>query len=261
MGGMAQRPTSRSMSTASARAGILAALLALTGGAFPAEASTFLVEPTQIFLSARTTSVLLTLRNQSDGPLRFELSAFGWTQSPSGEIQLEPTDDVVFFPSLLTLAPGETRRIRVGRATGVAPREKTYRIFVEELPPLDEAESGVRVLTKMGIPIFVRPAKEVASATLNGLGRQGGALRFSLTNDGTVHFVPRDVRVRGLAGGAVAFEQQLDGWYVLAGGRRDFTMDVPAADCSRVTAVVINVQFGSEVLEERLQTPGGICSN
>jgi P pilus assembly chaperone PapD len=64
---------------------------------FDAHAATFTVEPTQITLSGRTTSVLLTLRNESTEALRFELSAFKWAQSPAGEMQLEATEDVVFF--------------------------------------------------------------------------------------------------------------------------------------------------------------------
>ena len=157
----------------------MAALLAasiLGGGpwAFHADAATFTVEPTQIAFANRTTSVLLTLRNESKDTLRFELSVFKWAQSPSGEMQLEPTEDIVFFPALLTLAPGESRRVRVGSATEFDTREKTYRIFVEELPPLDRQTNGVRVLTKMGIPIFMKPAKEVATANLTNLGQKSG---------------------------------------------------------------------------------------
>jgi fimbrial chaperone protein len=259
---MNQRPTFRPSFLVRARlALVFAAVWAIVAASAPgAAAATFTVEPTQIYLSARTSSVLLTLRNDSKETLRFELSAFKWTQSPAGEMQLESTDDVVFFPALLTLAPGESRRVRVGHATNLEAREKTYRIFVEELPPLAQPAGGVRVLTKMGIPIFLRPAKETATATLTGLGHQDGKLRFTLLNDGTVHFVPKEIRVRGIRDSATAFENRLEGWYVLAGGRRDFEMATPEADCSRVTSVVVDVQFGSDSLQERLQTPNGVCS-
>jgi fimbrial chaperone protein len=215
-----------------------------------ATAATFTVEPTQVVLSARSSGVLLTLTNGSDDTLRFELSVFGWNQSASGEIELQPTQDIVFFPSLLTLAPHETRKVRVGSVAAFGVREKTYRIFVEEMPPPVPPTNGVRVMTKMGIPIFLRPAKEVASATLGGLGQQNGTLRFSLSNAGTVHFVPKAVRVRGLTGSTQVFDQALTGWYILAGGRREFEMVAPQVDCAKVTAVVVDVQFGTERLEE-----------
>lgn len=222
-------------------------------------AATFTVDPTQIFLSGRTGSVLLTLRNESDEALQFQLSVFAWSQSPSGQMELEPTEDIVFFPALLTLKPKETRRVRVGSATPQDVREKTYRIFVEELPPVNPVSNGVRVLTKMGIPIFMRPAKEVATATLNDLRQQDGTLLFTLTNAGTVHVVPQSIKVRGLAGSNTAFDRELEGWYVLAGGRREFDMAFPKDACAQVTSIVVDVQFAAGKLQQRLQTPNGTC--
>jgi fimbrial chaperone protein len=224
-----------------------------------ASAATFTVDPTQIFLSGRNGSVLLTLRNESNETLQFQLSVYAWTQSPLGQMELEPTEDVVFFPTLLTLKPKETRRVRVGSATPQDVREKTYRIFVEELPPIEKVSDGVRVLTKMGIPIFVRPVKEVATATLNDLRQEDGTLRFTLTNAGTVHVVPQGIKVRGLAGSNTAFDRELEGWYVLAGGRREFDMAFPKNACAQVTSIVVDVQFASGKLQERLQTPNGAC--
>jgi fimbrial chaperone protein len=224
-----------------------------------APAATFTVDPTQIFLTGRTGSVLLTLRNESTETLQFQLSVFAWTQSPTGQMQLEPTEDIVFFPPLLTLKAKETRRVRVGSATVQDVREKTYRIFVEELPPTNPVGNGIRVLTKMGIPIFVRPVKEVATATLTDLRQQDGALHFTLSNAGTVHVVPQSIRVRGLAGSNAAFNRELEGWYVLAGGRREFDMAFPTDACAQVTSIVVDVQFASGKLQERLQTPNGAC--
>jgi len=223
-----------------------------------AAAATFTVDPPQIFLFNRTGSVLLTLHNESTETLSFQLSVFAWAQSNSGEMQLQPTQDIVFYPPLLTLKPSETRRVRVGTATNFDVREKTYRLFVEELPPTD-APKGVRVLTKMGIPVFLRPAKEVATAALTNVRQQDGMLKFTLANVGTVHIVPRSVKVRGLAGSATAFEKTLDSWYVLSSGRRDFEMALQKNGCAQVTSIVVDVQFESGQVQERLQTPNGAC--
>jgi fimbrial chaperone protein len=223
-----------------------------------ASAATFTVDPTQIFLSSRTTSVLLTLHNESTETLSFQLSVFSWAQSNTGEMQLQPTQDIVFYPPLLTLKPSETRRVRVGTATAFDMKEKTYRIFVEELPP-PTATKGVRVLTKMGIPIFLRPAKEVATAGLANLRQQDGLLKFTLSNEGTVHLIPRTIKVRGLTGTSSAFEQEVEGWYVLAGGHRDFDTALPKTGCSQVSSIVVDVQFESAQVQERLQTPNGAC--
>jgi fimbrial chaperone protein len=259
------RPAIRLAKTCDVRrslAAILTWAVIMWGGpaAGRAAAATFTVDPTQIFLSGRTASALLTLRNESQETLRFQLTVFAWDQSPSGEMTLGSTEDILIFPSLLTLGPSETRRVRVGSTTAPGAREKTYRVFVEELPPATPAASGVRVLTKMGIPVFVRPSKELASATLGGLERRQGALHFTVANTGTVHVVPRDIVVRGLAGSTETFAHPLSGWYVLAGGRREFDVTLPETRCSDVTAISVAVEFGSGRLEERLQTPGGVCA-
>ncbi len=241
-------------------AGLAAAAFVSSG---TASAATFSVNPTQINLSARVSSALLTVRNDSDETLRFQLSAFTWTQSAAGEIQLAPTDDVIFFPALLSLAPKEERRIRIGTTATTGAQEKTYRVFVEELPSADASRSGaaVRVLTKMGIPVFVRPARETATATLADLALRDGTLRFTLSNTGTVHIVPQRIRVRGVgARGEAVFEREVTGWYILSGGRRDFELPVPAAECPRTASVQIEAAFESMSLKESLQTPAGACA-
>jgi hypothetical protein len=116
-------------------------------------------------------------------------------------------------------------------------------------------------LTKMGIPIFVRPGKELASAALRRVERRSDRFHFTLENTGTVHVVPHAIRVRGLAGSTERFVRPLDGWYVLAGGHRNFEMALPPENCRDVTSLVVVVEFASGALEERLQTPGGACGH
>ena len=242
------------------KAGVYA--LCLFGAASPAAAATFSVNPTQIFLARDVKSALLTVRNDSADVVRFQITAFGWNQTESGDISLSPTSDVVFFPALIALNPQESRQIRVGAVTATAATEKTYRIFVEELPSATAAtEGGVRVLTKMGIPIFVRPAKETATATLQDLRAAGGVMRFDVANSGTVHFVPQRARLRGIGGGGKEmFEQEFSAWYILAGGHRAFEVPLPAGDCTQVSSVVVEFGIGTTSLSETLQTPGGVCA-
>lgn len=229
----------------------------------PVFASAFTVQPTQVFLTARSTSTLLTLRNETDEVQRFQLSAFAWNQSPTGEMKLDPTTDIVFFPRLLALGPKEERKVRLGATTTFGAAEKTYRVFIEELPSQNAAPStsAVRVLTKIGVPIFLQPPRREARLTLSELRVDGsGLFRFSLRNDGTIHFVPDSVRVRGFtARGDVVVDRNLDVWYVLASGSRAFQLQLPVADCGRITALSVEVQAGGSTLRERLETPPAAC--
>lgn len=229
-----------------------------------AGAATFTVNPTQVYLSAKATSVLLSLKNESSESLRFQLTLRSWDQKTTGEMSLAPTTDLVFFPQLLTLGPGEERKVRVGLRPGVTAdaTERTYRLFVEELPP-SQSESpanGVRVLTKMGIPIFLQPATPAEKAFLEDVSAAKGRAAFVIRNGGNVHFVPEAVHVEGLsADGRTVFSLPVNAWYVLAGGLRRFDVDLPKEGCDQATAVVVTVRVGEAVLTQRIETPAGPC--
>ena len=239
------------------------ALCLWLSGVGHAAAAAFSIDPTQIRLSARGASGLLTVRNESGHPVRLQISAFAWAQGAGGEMQLAPTDDVVFFPALFTLAPGEARRVRVGTTAAFGPVERSYRLFVEELPGEPGTRppgTAVQVLTRMGIPVFLQPDALRASAALRDAGVSAGAVSFSLENTGTVHFVPDAVRLRGVdAAGAAVFDRAIQSWYVLAGGTRRFQVAVDLPDCALVRALHVEVQVGDAVMRERLETPRGTC--
>lgn len=229
--------------------------------------ATFQVSPTQVFLSAKSPSALLTLRNESTGTLRFQLSLFTWDQSPRGELLLSPTDDIVFFPSLVTLAPGEERKVRVGTATPVTSTEKTYRVFVEELPSLSKKSDGseqggqVQLLTRMGIPIFIRPDKPIVEGGVQGTVVRGGVLSFQVKNAGNIHFVVEKIRVKGYGvAGEELFERQLEGWYILSGGSRLYELEFPEKECTKVKALDIDVQAEKKTFKDRIEMTLGACA-
>src|SRR5437773_1615617 len=218
-----------------------ALIVTVLGLALQAEntvASAFKVTPVRVTFSGPS-STLLTLKNDSDEALRFQISAFTWTQDAKGGIQLGSTEDITFFPVLLALKPGEERKVRVATTVAAKEVEKTYRIFFEELPPLetpkDRAGAQVRILTRMGIPIFVEPEKGYAEAKIEGARLQSGRISFDVRNAGNVHFGLQGVKVKGMSStGEVLFEKQLDGWYVLPGSPRSYEVEVPASACPRL---------------------------
>ena len=205
-------------------------------------ASAFKVTPVRVTFNGPSTT-LLTLKNESDQPLRFQISSYVWSQDPKGGMQLTPTEDIVFFPALLSLNAGEERKVRVATQVTAAGTEKTYRIFFEELPPLEKPEASgaqVRILTKMGIPIFVAPEKGNADASIENVQMQKGTLTLDVRNSGNVHFALDGVKLHGIgSNGEALFDRQVEGWYVLAGSLRSYSVDVPADSCSKLKKIVI----------------------
>jgi fimbrial chaperone protein len=228
------------------------------------DAATYTVNPTRVYLNASAASALMTLKNESDQPLRMQIKAQRWAQSRAGEMQLSATEDLVIFPTLLTLAPGEQRKVRVATAAPFGVVEQSYRLYVEELPPASgEAAGGssVRILTRMGIPVFLQPSRPVATATLREVGLSRGKVAFELANTGNSHYIPDAIKVRGFTGaGQPVAEWPLNGWYVLAGGARAFALEIERPACENVRSLLIEVQIGETTLKSPLTTPGGACA-
>jgi fimbrial chaperone protein len=238
--------------------------LGLLLAASPAGASQFTVNPTRVELSARVPSAVVSLRNDGQLPIRIQVKTHAWTQTLDGQMKLDATDDVVVFPALVTIAPGEVRRLRIAVTSAPAQVERTYRVFMEELPPVAGAagETGVQVLTRVGIPVFLRALAPSARAGLSDVGLSQATLHFQIDNIGNTHFVPDRIHVQALsAGGTVVTDKTTDGWYILAGSSRRYEMQLDTSTCANIRALQIDVAVGETTLKQRLDTPGGACSH
>jgi fimbrial chaperone protein len=225
---------------------ISGALAALLVAPLTAAASNFTVTPTEINLSASATSALVTLRNLSKAPLRFEITVFTWSEDERGTMILKPSSDVTFFPKLVELAGGTSRNIRIGFNAGAARDvEQSFRLFVEELPDQSTpASNAVAIRTKIGIPVFVRPAKPARTAVLEGVTIEGGRVRARVRNTGNLHINVENIAIKGTgASNAPTFSKDGPGWYVLPGATRVFEVPMTAGECGSTTAVAVEV-FG-----------------
>jgi fimbrial chaperone protein len=252
-----------------ASVGVLVALglaLDLAGAGF-VSAGTFTINPIQVFLTDAAKSTVVTLQNTSAETLRFQLSVFAWGQSPAGEMLLAPTADIVFFPKLLTLGPRDERKIRVGTSAAAGMTEKTYRLFIEELQSAGRPAPGttapqIQVLTRVGVPIFLQPAKAVVAGRIDAVALRGGRLVFTLANTGNVHLLPQTVRVTGRGDtGEVILDRQLPGWYVLAAGTRVFALELGRDDCSRLRAVAVEIRTARAAFTREVAAVPAACAS
>jgi len=195
------------------------------------------VNPVRLHISATQRSETLLLRNGGTTPARFQISMHVWDETPKGETQLVPTKDLLFFPSLLEIKPGETRRIRVASTLAPGKTERSYRLIAAELPQAGARAGIVQVLTKFSIPVFVGMAKAQAKPSVS-THIERGQLMVSLRNDGEGHFRAKSVRVVARSkSGAIVYEQVLVGWYVLARGRRDYRIQLPSGKCGPISSL------------------------
>jgi fimbrial chaperone protein len=238
--------------------------LALVGRAESVHAGTFSVSPTRLFLAPGATSGVLTLANPGDHPVRFQLTAYAWDQLEDGSMRLSDTADIIVYPPLVEVEPGQSRRVRVGTTKPFNAIEQTYRVFIEELPNLERTPDhtlGVQVRTKMGVPVFLGSAAPTVRAAVESVAVADGRLTFRLVNAGTEHVMANKIAVTGLSeSGDAVSEQSLSGWYLLAEHSQLFSIPFEPPDCKRVASILLSAEFdGAPRAERRLAVGSRAC--
>ncbi len=216
-------------------------------------ASQVSIVPTGLSLNATKSTDLITLHNDGSTAVSMQLSAYRWDQTPAGTAKLTPTDDVVFFPSIVTVAAKEDRIVRVGAMVPFGATEKCYRLIAEELPPPrfqapapggpQKVETRVVVLTRMSIPIFLSPPSQVHQESLEGLSVQNGRLSFRIKNTGNTHVLAGTAMITGWTADnrPLINQQSSRGAYLLPGEPLQDQADLPNPPCNQLRKVAVQV--------------------
>lgn len=233
-------------------------------GAPSAHASVFSVQPVKVKLEGKSRTALLTVTNQSKFEVRLQVTVFEWAEKPNGEMVLTPTVDLVAFPSLFTVPAGDRRTLRLGSLTAAGDQERAYRVFVTELasPAGTEGANQIKVLLRMGIPVFVSPKGVRPDPQVTDWAVEGDRISFTLANAGGAHFRTGAIRLSAEdTEGESLRSVPLKPWYVLAGGHRRYSVLLPAGTCKRFARaeVALETELGplaAEVTSEGATADG-----
>ncbi len=255
-------------STAQRRARALgSALLAALVGvpAATAHAGPFVVHPTRLELASGRPSGALVVRNEGASPLAFQITGMHWTQDHEGQEHYADTDDLIYFPRLLTLPPGESAVIRVGLRRPAGALEKTYRLFIEQLATPDPTHEAphprVRVLVRLGAPVFVAPLTSRQQLALPAFEATHHQVRWTLRNEGSRHEVFQGITLRGLdAAGTEVYRRELVGRYFLAGTTRQFRADLPSETCPQIQRLTLEVRTDRTAINRPLEASALTCA-
>jgi len=229
----------------------------------PAQAGEFSVNPIRLEFGASARSGVIAVKNDGKGKLNFQLSASEWTQDAQGVDQYQESRDIVFFPRLMSVEPGQEAIVRVGVKNAVVPTEKTYRLFIEELPgAAAQPERGVQinVLIKFGAPIFVGPVKPQDALELEGPTMRAGVLKFSARNTGNRHQVVQRIGVKGTdAAGREVYALTLADRYLLAGTLKPYSANLSADQCAKITALEVEVKTDKADATRKTEVTRAMC--
>lgn len=228
-----------------------------------AAAGSFRAAPIKIFFDAKTKTTVLKVTNDGGEKVTVQLEAFEWLQDESGKEQYNPTKDIIFFPKIADIAAGEEKIVRVGyQGQKAGNLEKTYRLFLQELPVSSPGEVSVKMAIRMGLPVFIEPDKKLKERKITKLELADGSLNVTIKNSGNSHFVVGKIKVKGLDESQnEVFSKEKGGWYVLAGASKTFPVDVTKEDCLKASEVKVEAEADKEVMASSLMVDKTLCAD
>lgn len=224
----------------------------------------FTVDPVNIFLGVKQKTAIITITNNGEQPLTLQASSFGWSQDDEGNDVYSPTGDIIMFPRIFTIEKGQKRIVRIGTKVPPIATERTYRIYMEEVPATQKEDlrgSVLKTMMKVGIPVFMSPLKASPEGEIEKANISKGIVTFSIVNKGNLHYVMRDVKIEGFdKEGIPLFQKNFSGWYVLSGRSKKFSAEVSREICVNVTTLRIEVSTDIASLKESLSVLPEMCS-
>jgi fimbrial chaperone protein len=233
-------------------------LLGLTFAAQTAHAGSFGVSPIRLDFDRSAKTGVITVSNDDEIRLSFQLKLFEWTQDAEGKDQYVENGDLIFFPQIMTLEPKEKRLVRVGTKSPAPQIERTYRLFIEEIPEVGEVPAqGTQVAVKLrfGVPIFVAPIKAEMSGAIEDAKLSKGEVQLRVRNTGNQHFRFEAISVK--AGSASIGEVQ--GWYLLPGAARAYSIKVDKDACAKSGKLEISLNGDGLVMKRELDATPVLC--
>ncbi len=235
----------------------------------PAFAADFQIQPTMLELSGGAKSGAFSVINNGKDSINFQISVKEWTQDASGKDVYEDTKDIVFFPKIMTTGPNEQRAIRIGLKTPPSANEKTYRLFVEEIPsPKKESDvkekgnikAGITIAFRFATPIFVKPLKQQETAVVEKMEMSKGVVKAMVKNTGNVHIKVLSVVFRGKAAdGKELFSKEISGWYILHGLSIPYGTAVPKESCKSLATIEANVKSENLAISGTMNVQKSMC--
>lgn len=226
-------------------------------------AGNFKVSPMKLEFDKDRKTDVLKLKNEGEGELRLQVEAMKWSQDADGEDTYSETSDIFFYPKILVLKSNESRVIRTGIKMPPSEEEKTYRLFVTEIPKRDKS-AGVKVAIaiRFGVPMFVKPLEEKPGGEITGMAITGGELGVLLKNTGNVHFMIEKINISAKgSGGNEVFSEEVAGWYLLRGVSRLYKVPILVEACAKMKTLDVAVKMKDSItLNRRIDVDKSMCS-
>jgi fimbrial chaperone protein len=229
----------------------------------PAAAGDFVVTPIRLELSASQRSGVITVRNDGKEKLAFQMQAMEWTQGDAGQDLYKETAELIFFPKVMSVLPGEEGVIRIGTKFPSVASERTYRLFIEELPVnAQQTDKGahLNVLIRFGAPIFIKPRQPQDRLAIESVELAHAELSLLAHNTGNQNQIVEGISVKGEDGqGHGIYALTLSDRYLLAGTSKRYKTAIQKDVCDRMTRLSVEFKTDKTTQVRKLDVDKAMC--
>ena len=221
------------------------------------------VIPILLEFDQKTRSGVITLYNEGETKVSLQINSMVWSQDGAGKDQYQDDAELIFFPRLLTIEPGKSQVLRVGLQIPATSVEKTYRLFIEEIPEPRKADQGatIAIALRFGVPIYAAPLKSEARGEFVEAVLAKGTINTVIKNSGNVHFRIQTVQLVGKdASGAEVLRQKLDGWYLLSGVSRPYVFTLKDEECRKAATLELLVDTDRDDFSKVIRVDPQACT-
>lgn len=227
-------------------------------------AGEFIVNPVRLDVAPSAKSASVSVVNDGADKLSFQLQAMEWSQDKDGKDQYTESRDLVFFPKLMSIEPGQEAIVRVGFRTTAATVERTYRLFIEELPGVVKKAEGngaqINFLVRFGLPIFAAPVLPQDGLAIETLDLKNSVLSFTTINTGNRHQMYKSIRIEGLSPvNKAVFGLDIADRYLLASSSKPYKTTLTTEQCKSVAVVNIEIQTDKLTQSRKLDVTPSMC--
>jgi fimbrial chaperone protein len=196
-------------------------------------AGLFSISPIRLDLDRQNKTDSIGVSNEETArKLDMQAKLMEWKQDAKGNDIYVDSNDLVFFPRIFSIDKQDQRVVRVGIKVPATTQEKSYRLFIEELPPPpDPDKKGAQVLfvLRFGVPIFVRPDKEQIAGSIESIEAVPGGVAVIIKNSGNSNF-----QIQSIAFTGEGYEKEIVAGYVLAGATKHVTAQWTPEACKKI---------------------------
>lgn len=197
--------------------------------------TTLEVAPIRLVLTANGPISSMVVGNGDESEMAVQAEVVEWSQE-NGKDVYRATQDVVANPLIFKLAPQNKQIVRIGLRAPENSNERSYRIFLQQLPrdQLSSSDGSVsatlQTLFRVGVPIFVPPlvsTQDMQWHFLPDSATRLGARRYTLAvdNKGSEHVQLTHILIRDEQGREVVKKSLSH--YVLAGQTFALPLEFP----------------------------------